>query len=59
VSGAASGAKEIVSVLGEVAGAATETRSSAETALAASEAAEKAADDLRAEVEGFLQKVAV
>ena len=53
VSGAASGAKEIVSVLGEVAGAATETRSSAETALAASEAAEKAADDLRADVEGL------
>src|SRR5271166_1567517 len=59
VSGAASGAKEIVTVLGEVAGAATETRGSAETALSASEAVEKAADDLRLEVEGFLGKVAV
>ena len=48
-----------VSVLGEVAGAATETRGSAETVLAASEAVEAAAAELRTEVEGFLQKVAV
>jgi len=59
VIGAAQGAKEIVTALGEVVGAATETRGSAETVLAASEAVEKAAGDLRAEVEGFLQKVAV
>jgi methyl-accepting chemotaxis protein len=59
VTGAASGAKEIVIALSEVAGAATETRGSAETVLATSEAVEKAADDLRVEVEGFLEKVAV
>jgi methyl-accepting chemotaxis protein len=55
---AASGTKEIVSALTEVAGAASETRGSAETVLATSEAVEKAADDLRVEVEGFLEKVA-
>jgi methyl-accepting chemotaxis protein len=59
VTSAAHGTKEIVAVLGEVVGAATETRGSAETVLAASEAVEKAAGDLRTEVEGFLQKVAV
>jgi hypothetical protein len=48
-----------VVALSEVAGAATETRGSAETVLAASQAVEKAADDLRIEVEGFLEKVAV
>jgi methyl-accepting chemotaxis protein len=59
VTGAAGGAKEIVAVLGEVAGAATATRGSAETALSASEAVEKAAGELRIEVEGFLEKDAV
>ena len=59
VTGAASGAKDIVAVLSEVAGAATATRGSAETALSASEAVEKAAGELRIEVEGFLEKVAV
>jgi methyl-accepting chemotaxis protein len=59
VTGAASGAKEIVSALSEVAGAAAETRGSAENVLATSQAVEKAADDLRLEVEGFLGKVAV
>ena len=59
VTGAASGAKEIVTALSEVAGAATETRGSAQTVLATSEAVERAADDLRVEVEGFLEKVAV
>jgi methyl-accepting chemotaxis protein len=59
VTSAAHGTKEIVTVLGEVAVAATETQASAETVLAASEAVEKAAGDLRGEVEGFLQKVAV
>jgi methyl-accepting chemotaxis protein len=56
---AASGTKEIVSALTEVAGAAGETRGSAETVLATSQAVETAADDLRLEVEGFLAKVAV
>ena len=56
---AAQSAKEIVSVLNDVTGAATETRGSAETVLAASQAVETAAADLRDEVEGFLQKVAV
>jgi hypothetical protein len=42
-----------------VAGAATETRGSAETVLSASEAVETAATDLRGEVESFLQQVAV
>src|SRR5712691_10071944 len=59
VTSAAKGTKEIVVALGEVAGAAIETRGSAETMLAASEAVEKAAGDLRSEVEGFLQTVAV
>ncbi len=59
VTSAAQGTKEIVAVLGDVAGAAIETRGSAETVLSASEAVETAAGDLRAEVEGFLQKVAV
>jgi methyl-accepting chemotaxis protein len=59
VTGAAYGTKEIVVALSKVAGAATETKESAETVLAASQAVEKAADDLRIEVEGFLEKVAV
>ena len=59
VAGAARGSKQIVLVLADVAGAATETRGSAETVLAASQAVETAAGDLRAEVEDFLQKVAV
>ena len=49
----------VVSVLNDVAGAATETRQSAESVLAASQAVEAAAADLRHEVEGFLQRVAV
>ena len=58
VMSAAQSAKEIVNVLGHVTGDATETRSSAETVFAASQAVETAAADLRQEVEGFLQKVA-
>jgi methyl-accepting chemotaxis protein len=58
VMSAAQSAKEIVNVLGHVTGDATETRGSAETVLAASQAVETAAADLRQEVEGFLQKVA-
>jgi methyl-accepting chemotaxis protein len=59
VASAAQGTKEIVTVLADVAGATTETRGSAQTVLVASEAVAAAAGDLRAEVESFLQKVAV
>jgi methyl-accepting chemotaxis protein len=59
VANAARGTKEIVAVLADVAGAATENRGTAETALAASQAVETAAADLRREVEGFLKQVAV
>ena len=59
VAGAADGAKLVVSVLDEVAGAATETRHSAESVLNASQAVEAAAAELRNEVEGFLARVAV
>jgi hypothetical protein len=48
-----------VAVLGEVAGAATQTRSSAEVVRDASEAVERAVADLRLEVGDFLGKVAV
>jgi methyl-accepting chemotaxis protein/PAS domain-containing protein len=58
VTGAADGAQQVVSVLDEVAGAAGETRRSAEHVLAASEAVEAAAAALRSEVEGFLARVA-
>jgi NO-binding membrane sensor protein with MHYT domain/methyl-accepting chemotaxis protein len=59
VASAVRGTKEIMAVLGGVAETATETRRSAETVLSASEAVETAAADVRAEVEGFLRKVAV
>jgi len=45
-------------VLGNVTGAATETRQSAESVLSASQAVEAAAAELRKEVEGFLARVA-
>jgi hypothetical protein len=48
-----------VALLADVAGAATETRSSAETVLGASQSLEQASTNLRAEVERFLEKVAV
>ena len=54
---AAAGAKIVVSVLAEAAGAATETRHSAESVLTASQAVESAAGDLRQEIEGFLDSV--
>jgi hypothetical protein len=47
-----------VSVLGEVTGAAAQTRQSAENVLTASQAVEAAAIELRREVEGFLSGVA-
>jgi methyl-accepting chemotaxis protein len=59
VASATRGTKQIVTVLADVVGAATETRESAETVLTASEAVAAAAGDLRAEVETFLRKVAV
>jgi methyl-accepting chemotaxis protein len=58
VGSAVRGTKDIVGVLGEVAGAATETRGSAETVLAASAAVESAAASVRAEVESFLHRAA-
>jgi methyl-accepting chemotaxis protein len=59
VVGAVRGTRQIMAVLGEVAGTATETRRSAATVLSASEAVGTAAADVCAEVEGFLRKVAV
>ena len=59
VTSAAGGATLIVTVLSEVAAATTETQHSAQTVLAASESVEKAAANLRSEVEGFLTKVAI
>ena len=59
VQSAAEGTNHVVSVLGEVAGAATQTRSSAEVVRDASEAVERAVADLRLEVGDFLGKVAV
>ena len=59
VQSAAEGTNQVVTVLGEVAGAATQTRSSAEVVRDASEAVERAVADLRVEVGDFLGKVAV
>ena len=59
VAGAAQGTGHVVAVLGEVAGAATETRASAQVVRDASETVEQAVGDLRVEVEDFLAKVAV
>jgi methyl-accepting chemotaxis protein len=59
VASAADGTGHVVAVLGEVAGAATETRFSAEVLRDASESAESAVANLRLEVEDFLAKVAV
>ncbi|HEX5507568.1 MAG TPA: PAS-domain containing protein [Pseudolabrys sp.] len=56
---AAQGTNHVVSVLDEMAGAATETRSSAEVVLTASQTVETAVSQLRSEVETFLAKVAV
>jgi NO-binding membrane sensor protein with MHYT domain/methyl-accepting chemotaxis protein len=58
VSSAANGTKVIVSVLSQVAGAATGARSSAQAMLTTSQVMETAADKLRTEVESFLGKVA-
>ena len=58
VASAADGARLVVAVLDDVAGAATETSASAENVLAVSQAVEAAAGELRREVEGFLSRVA-
>jgi hypothetical protein len=59
VASAAQGTGHVVAVLGEVAGAATQTRGSAEVVRDASETVEHAVTNLRLEVEDFLAKVAV
>ena len=59
VASAAQGTGQVVAVLGEVAGAATETRSSAQMVRDASQTVESAVANLRSEVEDFLAKVAV
>jgi len=59
VASAAQGTGHVVAVLGDVAGAATETRASAEVVRDASQTVETAVADLRLEVEDFLAKVAV
>jgi len=59
VARAADGTGHMVAVLGEVAGAATETRSSAEVVRDASQSTESAVANLRLEVEDFLAQVAV
>jgi methyl-accepting chemotaxis protein len=58
VASAADGTKVVVSVLDGVAGAATETHTSAQSLLDASQAVAETAANLRREVEGFLAKVA-
>jgi methyl-accepting chemotaxis protein len=59
VASAAEGTGHVVAVLGEVAGAAIQTRASAEVVRDASQTVETAVANLRLEVEDFLAKVAV
>ena len=59
VTSAAKGTGQVVAVLSEVAGAATETRGSAQVVRDASASVEQAVVNLRREVEDFLAKVAV
>ena len=58
VAGAADGAKSIGSTLDDVVGAASKTSAAAESVLAAAQAVEAAAGELRDEVAGFLRRVA-
>ena len=58
VASAVDGTKVIVSVLGQLAGAATGARASAQSMLSTSEVMETTAGKLRTEVESFLGKVA-
>jgi methyl-accepting chemotaxis protein len=59
VASAAEETKSVVAVLDQVTRAANETRGAADTVLAASDAVDAAAIDLRQRIEGFLQSVAV
>jgi methyl-accepting chemotaxis protein len=59
VSAAADTAGGVVSVFGQLTGAASETRRSAEMVLSVSKSVGNAVDELHAEVEDFLAKVAV
>ena len=59
VANAAQETQTVVAVLGEVTHAANTTRGVADTVLAASEAVDTAAVELRQRIEGFLQSVAV
>jgi PAS domain-containing protein len=59
VAGAAFGTKAMVSLLADVAEAATEARGSAETVLTDSQVVEQASTNLRGEIERFLERVAV
>jgi len=59
VANAAKETKAVVTVLDEVTSAANTTRGVADTVLAASEAVDTAAVDLRQRIEGFLKSVAV
>jgi methyl-accepting chemotaxis protein len=56
---AAHGTSLVVSALGKVSGAASQTRGAAETVLDASTSVDTSIGKLRAEIEGFLKKVAV
>jgi methyl-accepting chemotaxis protein len=58
VSGAAEASRAVAALIGEVTQTASETSGSAQTVLAVSEAVERAAASLRAEVEDFLRQVA-
>jgi methyl-accepting chemotaxis protein len=57
VASAALGSKAVVAALSDLASGVTQTRSSAETVLAASDEVENATVRLREEVEGFLKTV--
>jgi methyl-accepting chemotaxis protein len=59
VAAAANGTKSVVAVLQRVSGTIADMHASADTVLAASEAVENAAENLRSSVDGFLRKVAV
>ncbi len=56
---AARGTSAVVAVLGKVSAAASGTRTAAETVLDASHSVDASVGSLRAEIEGFLKKVAV
>jgi methyl-accepting chemotaxis protein len=56
---AARGTSAVVAVLGKVSAAAAGTRTAAETVLNASDSVDTSVGSLRAEIEGFLKKVAV